>query len=100
MSVPISYFVPITGTVSSPAFTVEKLHMLLALKSDIMPTSTPFLEFTSASGFKAYFGSAIAEYTQVNKYFSLVSKSGKVPDKVVVANWYEEAKAPFIKVLR
>lgn len=100
MSLPYSAIVPITGVVESPAFAVEKKHMLLAVTSSLMPTSTPFMEFSGASAisdFGAYFGKSTAEYQQLQKYFGFVSKNGNAPEKVVVARWYKTDTAAFIK---
>lgn len=100
MSLPYSAIVPITGVVESPAFAVEKKHMLLAVTSSLMPSSTPYLEFSGASAiadFGAYFGKSTTEYAQLQKYFGFVSKGGNAPEKVVVARWYKANTAAFIK---
>lgn len=100
MSLPYSAIVPITGVVESPAFVTEKKHMLLAVTSSLIPTSTPYLEFSGASAvadFGAYFGKSMTEYAQLQKYFSFVSKNGNAPEKVVVARWYKVDTAAFIK---
>lgn len=100
MSLPYSAIVPITGVVENPAFAVEKKHMLLAVTSSLMPSSTSYLEFSGASAitdFGAYFGKATAEYEQLQKYFGFVSKNGNAPEKVIVARWYKENTAAFIK---
>ena len=100
MSLPYSAIVPITGVVESPAFAVEKKHMLLAVTSSLMPTSAQYLEFSGASAvadFGAYFGKSTAEYVQLQKYFGFISKNGNAPEKVVVARWYKENTAAFIK---
>ena len=100
MSLPYSAIVPITGVVESPAFVTEKKHMLLAVTSSLIPTVTPYLEFSGAnaiSDFGAYFGKSMTEYAQLQKYFGFVSKGGNAPEKVVVARWYKENTAAFIK---
>lgn len=102
MSLPYSAIVPITGAVQSPDYATEKKHMLLAVTSPLMPTSTSYLEFSGASAvsaFGAYFGQT-AEYTQLQKYFGFLSKGGNAPEKVVVARWYKTNTAAFIKGLR
>ncbi|MCH5201913.1 MAG: DUF3383 family protein [Oscillospiraceae bacterium] len=100
MSLPYSAIVPISATVSSAAFTTEKKHILLAMVNDLIPTSVPYLEFSGASAvtdFGAYFGQSIPEYTQIQKYFGFLSKGGSAPEKAVIARWFKEAAAPFIK---
>lgn len=100
MSLPYSKFVPITAAVQSPSFTVEKKHMLLAMDNPLIGASTPYLTYSGASAltnFKADFGSEIPEYTVVSKYFSFLSKTGTAPEKLIVARWYKEAAAPFVK---
>lgn len=99
MSLPYSAIVPITGVVQSPDYATEKKHMLLAVTSSLMPTSTSYLEFSGASAvsaFGAYFGQT-AEYTQLQKYFGFLSKGGNAPEKVVVARWYKADTAAFVK---
>lgn len=103
MSLPYSAIVSISGVVESPDFVTEKKHMLLAVTSPLMPTSTSYLEFSGASAvasFGAYFGTSIPEYTQLQKYFGFLSKSGNAPEKVVVARWYNANTAAFIKGLK
>ena len=51
MSIPFYIVAPTTATVVKPAFTAEKQHMILAVKNDLIPTSLPFLEFTSAADY-------------------------------------------------
>ena len=98
MSLRISTIIAITGQVQDAAFTVEKKHMLLALVNNpLMPSTTPWLEFTNVAGFGAYFGRGLSEYAQVQKYFSRLSKTGLAPEKVVIANWYKAEAAPFYK---
>lgn len=100
MSLPFSKFVPISASVQSPSFTVEKKHMLLAMDNALIPTSSAYLEFSGSSAvadFGAYFGKNIPEYAEVQKYFGYLSKTGTSPDKLVVARWYKKAAAPFIK---
>lgn len=100
MSLPYSSIVPISGVVTKPAFTVEKKHILLAMVNDLIPSSTPALEFSGASAvtnFGAYFGQSVPEYVAMQKYFGFLSKGGSAPDKAVVARWYKTAAAAFIK---
>lgn len=100
MSLPYSSIVPISGVVTKPAFTVEKKHILLAMVNDLIPSSTPALEFSGASAvtdFGAYFGQSVPEYAAMQKYFGFLSKGGSAPDKAVVARWYKSAAAAFIK---
>lgn len=100
MSLPFSKFVPIMAKVQSPAFTVEKKHMLLAMTSPLIGTDTPYIEFSGASAvnnFRAMFGTAIAEYPIVQRYFNFISKTGNAPEKLIVARWYKTAAAPFIQ---
>lgn len=97
MSLPLSSVVSTTATVVKPAFTVEKQHMLLAIVSSLVPTTSQFLEFTSTADFKNYFGSSIPEYTQVQKYFNFLSKTGLTPDKLVVGCWYKNNTQAFYK---
>lgn len=100
MSLPYSAIVSISGVVESPDFVTEKKHMLLAVTSPLMPTSTSYLEFSGASAvanFGAYFGKSTAEYTQLQKYFGFLSKGGNAPEKVVVARWYNANTAAFVK---
>lgn len=100
MSLPYSSIVPISATVEGSAFTVEKKHMLLAMVTDLMPTSEVALEFAGSSAvadFGAYFGKNIPEYAQVQKYFGFLSKNGNAPEKVVVARWFKEASTALIR---
>lgn len=100
MSLPFSKFVPITAKVQSPAFTVEKKHMLLAMTSSLIGTDTPYIEFSGASAvnnFRAMFGTNIPEYPIVQRYFNFISKTGNAPEKLVIARWYKTAAAPFIQ---
>lgn len=100
MSLPYSYIVPNSAVVESPAFTVEKKHMLLAIVNNLIPSGTPFIEFNSQGGLSAfaeYFGKGIPEYTAAQKYFGYVAKDGNTPQKLVVARWYKTAAAAFIK---
>lgn len=100
MSLPFSKFVPISAVVQSPAFTVEKKHMLLAMTSPLIGSSTPALTYSGVSAltdFKADFGSEIPEYEVASRYFGFLSKTGIAPEKLIVARWYKEAAAPFIK---
>ena len=99
MALPFSKFVPISAVVQSPAFTVEKKHMLLAMTSDLISTDTPYLVYSGASAltnFRADFGTQIPEYTVASKYFGFLSKTGTAPEKLIVARWYKTAAAPFI----
>lgn len=100
MSLPFSKFVPISAVVQSPAFTVEKKHMLLAMTSPLIGSSTPALTYSGSNAltnFRADFGSNIPEYEVASRYFGFLSKTGIAPDKMIVARWYKEAAAPFIK---
>lgn len=100
MSLPFSKFIPISAVVQSPAFVVEKKHMLLAMANPLIGSSTPALTYSGASAltnFRADFGSAIPEYEVVSKYFGFLSKTGIAPEKLIVARWYKQAAAPFIK---
>ncbi|MBO7735238.1 MAG: DUF3383 family protein [Methanobrevibacter sp.] len=100
MSLPYSAIVPITGVVESPTFATEKKHLLLAVTNELIPTSKPWMEFGGAgavSEYGAYCGKSGTEYEQLQKYFSFVSKGGNAPEKVVVARWYRENTAAFIK---
>lgn len=68
---------PISASVQSPSFTVEKKHMLLAINNTLIPTSSAYLEFSGGSAvaaFGAYFGKNIPEYAEVQKYFGYLSK--------------------------
>lgn len=97
MSLPYSSIVAISASVQSPAFANEKQHMLLAMTSPLIGTGTPSLEFVNSVAFAKYFGSSVSEYQQVVKYFGRLSKTGLAPEKLIVARWYKEAVAPFIK---
>ena len=100
MSLPFSYIVPITAAVQSPAFVLEKKHIILAMVTDIIPSGTPYIEFAGAGALSAFakrFGKAVPEYTQLQKYFSFLSKIGTTPEKAVVARWYKTAAAPFVQ---
>lgn len=100
MSLPYSAIVPITGVVESPTFATEKKHMLLAVTNPLIPTSKKWMEFSGAnavSDYGAYCGKSGTEYEQLQKYFGFVSKGGNAPEKVVVARWYKEDTAAFIK---
>ncbi len=100
MSLPFSKFVPISAKVQSQAFTAEKKHMLLAMTNALIGTDTPYIEFSGAAAvnnFRAMFGSAVAEYPIVGRYFNFISKTGNAPEKLIVARWYKTAAAPFIR---
>lgn len=98
MALRLSSVVAITGKVQEPAFTTEFKHMLLALvNNEVMPSTTPWIEFKNITNFGLYFGKTLREYQQVLKYFSRLSKTGLAPEKVVIANWYKTAEAPFYK---
>lgn len=100
MSLPYSSIVSVSGVVESPAFTVEKKHMLLAMDNALIPSGEAYLEFSGASAitdFGKYFGQGVMEYPQVQKYFSFLSKGGSAPEKLVVARWYKSAAAAFVK---
>lgn len=97
MSLPYSSVVEVSSVVSSPAFAVEKQHMLLAMANDLIPTSQAAIEFTSANDFRSCFGSDVSEFEQVRKYFGFLSKGGLAPEKMIAARWYKTAAAPFVK---
>lgn len=100
MSLPLSKFVPITATVQSPAFAVEKKHMLLAMDNALIGTGTPYKEYAGAAAltnFARDFGTNTPDYTVAQKYFAFLGKTGTAPDKLVVMRWYKTAAAPFIK---
>lgn len=97
MSLPYSSVVEVSSVVSSPAFAVEKQHMLLAMTNDLIPTGQAAIEFTSANDFRSCFGSDIPEFEQVRKYFGFLSKGGLAPEKMIAARWYKTAAAPFVK---
>lgn len=94
MSIPFYIVAPTTATVVKPAFTAEKQHMILAVKNDLIPTSLPFLEFTSATDYALSFGQD-ETYQALVKYFGFLSKSGTAPEKAVIFRWYNEDTAPF-----
>ena len=100
MSLPYSKFVPVTAAIQSPAFTTEKKHMLLAMDNSLIGTGLPYLTYQGASAvknFAADFGQEIPEYAAVSKYFGFLSKTGTAPEKLIVARWYKEAAAPFVR---
>lgn len=100
MSLPFSKFVPISAKVQSPAFAVEKKHLLLASTSALIGTETPFKEYSGSAAltnFAKDFGTASADYTIARKYFNFQSKTGTAPEKLVVARWYKTAAKPFVK---
>lgn len=100
MSLPFSKFVPVSAAVQSPAFTLEKKNMILAMDNALIGTDTPYIEYSGASAlnnFKKDFGSEIAEYTAMKKYFGFMSKQGSAPEKAIVVRWYKQATAPFVK---
>lgn len=93
MSLRLSEKVAITSKIQKPAFSEEKAHMILALvNNSLLSPNTSWLEFESSTDFGVKFGTNTTEYTQVNKYFSRLSKTGLAPDKVVIANWYKTAE--------
>lgn len=99
---PLNYssIVSVSGVVESPAFLVEKKHMLLAMDNELITTQNSYLEFSGASAvtdFGKYFGQGVPEFAQVQKYFGFLSKGGSAPEKLIVARWYRTATAPFIK---
>lgn len=100
MSLPFSKFVPISAKVQSPAFAVEKKHLLLASTNALIGTETPFKEYSGSAAltnFAKDLGKNTADYTIARKYFNFQSKTGTAPEKLVVARWYKTAAAPFVK---
>lgn len=100
MSLPFSKFVPIAATVQSPAFTVEKKHMLLATTNALIGTGTPYKEYSGAAAltnFAKDLGKGTSDYIIASKYLAFISKTGIAPEKLVVARWYKTAAAPFVK---
>lgn len=100
MSLPLAKFVPISASVQSAAFTVEKKHMLLAMDNALIGTGTPYKEYTGAAALTNFgkdFGTTSNDYKVAQKYFSFVSKTGTAPEKMVAARWYKTAAAPFVK---
>lgn len=100
MSLPFYKFVPITGSVAAPAFTTEKKHALLATTNPLISTADKYLVFSGFSAltnFAAELGTNGADYQFAQKYFGFLSKSGYGVQKLLVARWYKEAAAPFIK---
>jgi len=94
---PLSKFIPIIAVPAPRAFTVEKFHLLLAMNNPLIPSTSPSLRFNDAASFKAYFGSNLPEYVEVQKYFGRLAKDGETTDAVIVANWYKNYAASFIK---
>lgn len=94
MSIPFYVIAPTTAKVVKPAFTAEKQHLILAVKNDLIPTSVPYLVFTSADDYAQSFGKD-AVYNALVKYFGFLSKSGLSPEKAVVMRWYDDDTAPF-----
>lgn len=74
MSIPFYIVAPTTATVVKPAFTAEKQHMILAVKNDLIPTSLPFLEFTSAADYALSFGQD-ETYQALVKYFGFYPRA-------------------------
>lgn len=100
MSLPYYKFVPVAGSVVSPAFTTEKKHALLAVTNSLIGSSTPYLSFSGNSAVKNFakvLGASGNDYKFAQKYFSFLSKSGFGVQKLLVARWYKEQCAPFIK---
>lgn len=100
MSLPLSKFVPISGSVVTPAFTSEKKHALLAVTNPLIGTSTPYLTFSGAGALKAFaslLGSTGDDYKFATKYFGFLSKSGLAVQKLLVARWYNTNTAAFVK---
>lgn len=100
MSLPYYKFVPVAGAVVSPAFTTEKKHALLAVTNSLIGTSTPYLVFSGNSAVKNFakaLGTSGNDYKFAQKYFGFLSKSGFGVQKLLVARWYKEQTAPFIK---
>ena len=100
MSLPYYKFVPVSGAVVSPAFTTEKKHALLAVTNPLIGTGTPYLVFQGNSALKNFasaLGTSGNDYVFAQKYFGYISKSGYGVQKLLVARWYKEAAAAFIK---
>lgn len=100
MSLPYYKFVPVTGSVVSPAFTTEKKHALLAVTDPLIGTGTPYLSFSGNSALKnfaAILGTSGNDYKFAQKYFAFLSKSGYGVQKLLVARWYKTAAAAFVK---
>lgn len=100
MSLPFYKFVPITGSVVAPAFTTEKKHALLASVNPLISSADKYLVYSGMSAltnFAADLGTAGADYQFAQKYFGYLSKSGFGVQKLLVARWYKEAAAAFIK---
>lgn len=100
MGLPLEKFAPVSATVQSPAFTVEKKNLILAMDNGLIGTKTPYIEYSGASAltqFKKDFGSDIPEYKALQKYFGFMSKTGGAPEKAIVVRWYKTATAPFVK---
>ena len=94
MSIPFYVIAPTTAKVVKPAFTAEKQHLILAVKNELIPTSVPYLVFTSAADYALSFGKDKV-YNALVKYFGFLSKSGLSPEKAVIMRWYDEDTAPF-----
>ncbi len=100
MSLPQDKFVSVSSVVQSPAFTVEKKHLILAMANSLITTTNPVLEFKGSTGltnFASYFGQQVPEYKALQKYFGFISKKGTAPEKAIIVRWYKENAAPFIK---
>ena len=100
MSLPFYKFVPITGSVVAPAFTTEKKHALLATTNPLISSGDKYLVYSGMSAltnFAADLGAAGADYQFAQKYFGFLSKSGYGVQKLLVARWYKEAAAAFVK---
>lgn len=100
MGLPLEKFAPTSATVQNSAFTVEKKNLILAMDNNLIGTKTPYIEYSGASAltkFKADFGSDIAEYSALQKYFGFMSKTGGSPEKAIIVRWYKSNTAPFIK---
>lgn len=103
MSLPYSSIVPISATVSSPAFGAEKKHMCLVVNDSLIPTSVPYFEFSGASAVSDVgnmFGVNSNIYDCAKKYFGFLSKTGTSPEKMIVVPWYKRDNVPFIKTSR
>lgn len=99
MGLPLSKFVSVSASVSKPAFTVEKKHLILAIDNPLMSSETPYIEYSGSSAlsdFKKDFG-ATKEYRALQKYFGWMGKTGLSPDKAIIVRWYKADTAPFVK---
>lgn len=96
MAIPFYTIAPTTTTVQSPAFLTERQHIILAVDNALIPTSVPFLTFTSASEYASSFGQDNV-YSALVKYFSFIAKSGTSAEKAVIVRWFKATTAPFVE---